>query len=55
MRDKTGRNLFSKLADESKVVCGEVLCPFLVCDFKNSDRMVAKFYWNEHNIFDNLV
>ena len=55
MGDKTGCNLFSKLTDESKVVCGEVLCPFLVCNFKNSDRMVAELDWNEHNIFDNLV
>ena len=55
MWDETGRNLFSKLTDECKVVCGEILSAFLVCDLKNSDRVVAKFDWDEHNVFDNLM
>jgi hypothetical protein len=55
MRDETTCDFIGNLAQQCEIIRCEVLIVFLVGDLKDSNRVIAKFYWNKKHIADNLM
>ena len=53
--DKSTGDLISYLADQCKVIRSKVLLCLLVCYFKDTDCMAAKFDWHQEHVTDHLV